>query len=164
MGVGGDSGRSSRPVAAASRASSRAGGRGAGGGSFSSGSADNDEEEEGGDGGLESRAARSVLLSGVQRWCLDVSEWELSADQVQGVVADQIDRDTSLCLKPTKGQIKLTDVSPTTIFSTQSNPTKPNPHRACSLLVPSANLEASSMGRRYFAVLRFAALFRCMHT
>lgn len=84
VGVGGDSGRSSAgPVAAALRVASRAGGRGAGDGSFSSGSADNDEGGEGGDGGLESLAARSVLLSGVQRWCLDVSEWELSVHQVK---------------------------------------------------------------------------------
>ncbi|CAM9576542.1 unnamed protein product [Ectocarpus sp. 12 AP-2014] len=86
-GVGGDTGGSSRPVAAASRAASRAGGRGAGGGSSSTGNPNNDEEEEeGGEGGPESRAARSVLLSGVQRWCLDVSEWELSADQWDGLL------------------------------------------------------------------------------
>ncbi|CAB1097022.1 unnamed protein product [Ectocarpus sp. CCAP 1310/34] len=86
VGVGGDSGGRSKPVAAASRAASRAGGRGAGGASFSSGNVDNDEEEEGGNGGPESRAARSVLLSGVQRWCLDVSEWGLSADQWDGLL------------------------------------------------------------------------------
>lgn len=32
---------------------------------------------------LEAQAAPRTLLSGVQRWCLDVSEWgELSAEQV----------------------------------------------------------------------------------
>lgn len=44
---------------------------------LTNGAADDDGGED-----LEAQAARGVLTSGVQRWCLDVSEWGgLSTDQ-----------------------------------------------------------------------------------
>lgn len=37
-----------------------------------------------GGGNMDAVALQSTLLAGVQRWCMDVSEWgELSADQVR---------------------------------------------------------------------------------
>lgn len=48
---------------------------------LTNGGADEDEEED-----LEAQAVRRALLSGVQRWCLDVSEWgELSTDQASEI-------------------------------------------------------------------------------